>query len=56
MTEIDVESLPTSEHGYSVNDEDDDDPVLLDRDGTPVDTWRERYPYDERMSHDEYER
>jgi polyphosphate kinase len=57
MTEIDLESLSTSEHGYTVNDEDDDDPVLLDRDGNPVDTWRERYPYDERMlSRDEYER
>jgi len=56
MTEIDLESLSTSEHGYTVDDEDDDDPVLLDRDGSPVDTWRERYPYDERMSRDEYER
>ena len=24
-------------------------------DGVPVDTWRENYPYDERMSRDEYE-
>ena len=27
-----------------------DDPVLLRPDGSPVDTWREGYPYDERMS------
>jgi polyphosphate kinase 2 (PPK2 family) len=40
-------------HGYRVRD--DDDPVLLDGDGVPVDTWRENYPYDERMSRDEYE-
>jgi polyphosphate kinase 2 len=33
----------------------DDDPVLLQRDGTPVDTWREGYPYDERLSRPEYE-
>ena len=55
MTEIDLESLSTSEQGYTVDDEDDDDPVLLDRDGNPVDTWRERYPYDERMPRADYE-
>jgi hypothetical protein len=27
-----------------------DDPVLLGPDGRPVDTWREGYPYTERMS------
>ncbi|WP_233149627.1 polyphosphate kinase 2 [Kineosporia sp. A_224] len=32
-----------------------DDPVLLGPDGAPVDTWREGYPYDERMSRREYE-
>jgi hypothetical protein len=33
-----------------------DDPVLLGPHGTPVDTWREDYPYDERFSRHEYER
>ena len=33
-----------------------DDPVLLGPDGTPVGTWREGYPYDERMTRHEYER
>src|SRR5487761_1710193 len=42
--------------GLTVVDTDDDDPVLLWPDGTPVDTWREDYPYDERMSRDYYER
>ena len=42
-------------HAYRVHDDDDDDPVLLDSNGIPVDTWRENYPYDERMSRDEYE-
>jgi polyphosphate kinase 2 len=42
--------------GLRVEDTDDDDPVLLWPDGTPVDTWREDYPYDERMPRDEYER
>jgi polyphosphate kinase len=56
MTEIDLDSLSTTDHGYTVNDDDDDDPVLLDRDGTPIETWRERYPYDDRLSRDEYEK
>ena len=55
-TEIDLDALATPEHGYTVDDEDDDDPVLLDRDGNPVETWRERYPYDARMPRKEYER
>ena len=43
------------EKGFSVFDDDDDDPVLIDSTGAPVDTWRENYPYDERMSRPEYE-
>jgi polyphosphate kinase 2 len=42
--------------GLRVEDNDDDDPVLLKPDGTPVDTWREDYPYDERMTRDDYDR
>jgi polyphosphate kinase len=56
MAEIDLETLSTPEHGYTVDDTDDDDPVLLDRDGEHIDTWRERYPYDHRMPGDEYDR
>jgi polyphosphate kinase 2 len=41
--------------GFSVLDDDDDDPVLVRTDGSLVDTWREGYPYDERMSRTEYE-
>jgi len=41
--------------GLRVVDNDDDDPVLLWPDGTPVDTWREDYPYDERMSREYYD-
>jgi len=37
MAEIDLESLSTPEHGYTVEDTDDDDPVLLDRDGRDSD-------------------
>src|SRR5215831_3565126 len=42
--------------GLTVVDTDDDDPVLVWPDGTPVDTWREDYPYDERLHRDVYER
>jgi polyphosphate kinase 2 len=42
--------------GLTVEDNDDDDPVLLWPDGTPVDTWREDYPYGERMTRDYYDR
>src|SRR5689334_775679 len=41
---------------YRVEDDDDDDPILLRTDGQPVDTWREDYPYDERMSRAEYDK
>jgi polyphosphate kinase 2 (PPK2 family) len=41
---------------FRVEDDDDDDPVLLYQDGRPVDTWREGYPYDERMPRPEYDR
>jgi polyphosphate kinase len=39
-----------------VEDNDDDDPVLYWPDGRRVDTWREDYPYDERMPRDYYSR
>ena len=55
MAEIDLEALSAPDHGYTVNDDDDDDPILLDREGNHVQTWRERYPYDHRMPSDEYE-
>ncbi|NUT36472.1 MAG: polyphosphate kinase 2 [Hamadaea sp.] len=41
--------------GQSIGEDHDDDPILLDRDGNAVDTWRENYPYDERMSREEYD-
>ncbi|MGJ0120212.1 polyphosphate kinase 2 [Williamsia sp. MIQD14] len=42
--------------GFTVDDSDDDDPRLILRsDHSVVDTWREGYPYDERMSRGEYE-
>ena len=41
---------------FRVVDDDDDDPVLLGADGAPVDTWRQGYPYDERLPRHEYDR
>ncbi|WP_432562580.1 polyphosphate kinase 2 [Kineococcus sp. SYSU DK003] len=35
--------------------DDEDEPELLRSDGTVVDTWREDYPYDERLSRKDYE-
>ena len=41
---------------FTVNDDNDDDPVLLTLpERNVVDTWRQDYPYDERMSRREYE-
>ncbi|OZD62362.1 MULTISPECIES: polyphosphate kinase 2 [Nocardiaceae] len=46
----------TDTSGFVVDDNDDDDPVLLTvPDGRIVDTWREDYPYSERMTRAEYD-
>ena len=68
-TDVDQQATPTDEglrdrmpddlaglDGLIVEDDADGDPVLMRPDGSPVDTWREDYPYDERLSRDEYER
>ncbi|WP_159622262.1 polyphosphate kinase 2 [Ruania rhizosphaerae] len=41
--------------GHSLGEDHDDDPVLIDPAGRAVDTWRENYPYDERMDRSEYD-
>ncbi len=41
--------------GFSIGEDHDDDPVLIDPSGRAVDTWRENYPYDERMPREEYD-
>ena len=38
-----------------IEDDHDGDPVLLHPDGSPVDTWREGYPYQERLPREEYD-
>src|SRR6202042_225841 len=41
--------------GVWIDDSDEDDPVLRNADGSLVDTWREDYPYTERLSREEYD-
>jgi polyphosphate kinase 2 len=41
--------------GHTVGEDHDDDPVLIDPAGRAVDTWRENYPYDERLPVAEYD-
>ena len=41
--------------GHSIGEDHDDDPVLIDPFGAAVDTWRENYPYEERMPRAEYD-
>ena len=41
--------------GYTVRDDHGDDPVLIDPGGKAVETWREDYPYDERIDRNDYE-
>ncbi|GAA2557104.1 polyphosphate kinase 2 [Pseudonocardia hydrocarbonoxydans] len=53
---MNLPALLADHSALSVDDTDDDDPVLLGPDGAHVDTWREGYPYDERLSREAYER
>jgi len=41
--------------GYTVTDGHTNDPDLIDPQGRAVETWKEDYPYEERMSREEYE-
>ena len=41
--------------GHSIGEDHDDDPILIDPHGRAVDTWRENYPYDERLDRTLYD-
>jgi polyphosphate kinase 2 len=45
----------TDTAGLRIEEDEDDDPVLVGADGVPVDTWRQDYPYHERLPRAEYE-
>jgi len=49
-----MDTLTDDLDDYYVDDS-DEEPVLCWQDGRQVDTWREGYPYPERMWRDEYE-
>ena len=42
-------------NGQTIGEDHDDDPILLDATGRAVDTWRENYPYDERLDRHLYD-
>ncbi|MFF7446683.1 MULTISPECIES: polyphosphate kinase 2 [unclassified Streptomyces] len=59
LTGDDAEDAPveaTLLDGLSVDRRRPERPVLLDADGSPVETWRENYPYDRKIGRQEYER
>ncbi len=41
--------------GYTVRDDHGSDPDLISPDGSAVDTWREAYPYDSRLTREYYD-
>ena len=41
--------------GHTLGEDHDDDPVLIDASGRAVDTWRENYPYDDRLDAETYD-
>lgn len=45
----------TDTGGLRIEEADDDDPILIGADGVPVDTWRQGYPYRERLDRVRYE-
>jgi polyphosphate kinase 2 len=52
-----AESTVESEllEGLSIDDQRPERPVLLNADGSPLETWRENHPYDHKMRRREYE-
>jgi polyphosphate kinase 2 len=48
-------SLIDETDGFEVDDDLHDDPILVGPDGQPVTTWKEDYPYQERMTRRDYE-
>jgi len=50
-----AEALFSALGDYSVDYDPDGEPALVNRDGNRLATWRENFPYDERMSRPEYD-
>lgn len=52
---IELPLLDEAFQGFTVLDIDDDDPVLVRADGSIVDTWKEDYPYPEKLAREIYD-
>ncbi len=55
LRDFSVEELVASGLSVAGTFDEVDDPVLLGPDGLPFETWREGYPYEHRLSREEYE-
>ncbi|GLY50389.1 hypothetical protein Lesp01_40450 [Lentzea sp. NBRC 102530] len=56
VTDLTLASGDLLVEGYTADFSDADQPILLDANGSPVNTWRENYPYSERMPRPDYDR
>jgi polyphosphate kinase 2 len=56
VTDVVLEPSELLAEGYTAEFPDSDEPVLRHADGSEVLTWRENYPFSERMGRPEYER
>jgi polyphosphate kinase 2 len=56
LNDLDINEFVENLGEYRVDYADEDEPLLLDKNGDAVDTWREDYPYPQRLSRDEYDR
>lgn len=55
LRDFSVEELVASGLSVTGTFDEIDDPILLGPDGLPFETWREGYPYEHRLSREEYE-
>ncbi len=51
----DLAGVPIEQLSVDTDGAEDDDPALLGPDGRVIDTWREGYPYEQRLDRREYE-
>jgi polyphosphate kinase 2 len=56
VTDLDLADADLLVAGYTADFPDADEPVLRRADGSEVDTWRENYPFTERMRRAEYDK
>jgi polyphosphate kinase len=56
LDELDFSNVLDNLGDYRVDVDDEDEPLLLDKEGNVVETWRENYPYPQRMSREQYDR